>query len=80
MVVYMGLFDFILLGYLNVIECGSWMFVKFVVGIGMNIEKNFLFSLDEWFELVLVVILCFVNVEVVIFEGLVVDFVNVKCF
>ena len=44
--VYTGSFDPITLGHLNVIERAASLVDKLVVGIGINIEKQALFSPD----------------------------------
>ncbi|HMO13188.1 MAG TPA: pantetheine-phosphate adenylyltransferase [Pirellulaceae bacterium] len=76
--VYTGSFDPITLGHLNVIERGSRLVERLIVGIGHNIEKKPLFSIDERIELVTRVTGHLNNIEVRFFEGLAVDFVR-KC-
>lgn len=74
--VYTGSFDPISLGHLNVIQRGSRMFARLIVGIGTNIEKSPLFTLEERVALVKQVTSDIPNVEVAPFEGLAVDFVT----
>ena len=74
--VYTGSFDPITLGHLNVIERGSRLFDRLVVGIGVNIEKVGLFEPQERLELACQVTRHLDNVEVKTFEGLAVDFVQ----
>ncbi len=74
--VYTGSFDPITLGHLNVIERGSRLVEKLIVGIGDNIEKSPLFDLNERIDLVRRVTHKLGNVEVVSFSGLAVDFVR----
>ncbi len=50
--VYTGSFDPITLGHLNVIERASRLVDRLIVGIGVNIEKQSMFSPDERVELV----------------------------
>ena len=49
--VYPGSFDPVTLGHLNVIERASRLFDRLIVGVGVNIEKNPLFSPEERMEL-----------------------------
>ncbi len=74
--VYTGSFDPITLGHLNVIERGSRLVEKLIVGIGENIEKRHLFATQERLELVTRVTRHLGNVEVRTFEGLAVNFVK----
>ncbi len=74
--VYTGSFDPITLGHLNVIERGSRLVDRLVVGVGVNIEKPSLFSPDERVELVQRVTEHIANVEVREFSGLAVTFVR----
>ena len=74
--VYTGSFDPITLGHLNVIERGSRLFDRLVVGIGVNIEKVGLFQPQERLELARQVTGHLDNVEVMTFEGLAVNFVQ----
>lgn len=74
--VYTGSFDPITLGHLNVIERGSRLVERLIVGIGENIEKRPLFAPQERWELVCRVTKNLPNVEVRVFRGLAVDFVK----
>lgn len=74
--VYTGSFDPITLGHLNVIQRGSRLFDRLVVGIGVNIEKVGLFEPQERLELARQVTVHLDNVEVMTFEGLAVNFVR----
>jgi pantetheine-phosphate adenylyltransferase len=74
--VYTGSFDPITLGHLNVIERSSRLVDKLIVGIGVNIEKQSLFSPDERVELVRRSVAHLDNVEVQSFSGLSVSFVR----
>lgn len=74
--VYTGSFDPITLGHVNVIERSSRFFDRLVVGIGINVEKTSLFTLDERVELVRQTTRAFPNVEVRTFSGLAVEFVR----
>jgi pantetheine-phosphate adenylyltransferase len=74
--VYTGSFDPITLGHLNVIERSSRLVDKLIVGIGINIEKQSLFSPEERVELVQASTEHLDNVEVKQFAGLAVNFVR----
>jgi pantetheine-phosphate adenylyltransferase len=74
--VYTGSFDPITLGHLNVIERGSRLVEQLIVGIGLNIEKQSLFTPEERLELVQKSIANLANVQVRSFSGLAVNFVR----
>ena len=74
--VYTGSFDPVTLGHLNVIERGSRLVDRLIIGIGINSEKQGLFQSAERLELVQRVVQHLDNVEVKTFEGLAVDFVR----
>ena len=50
--VYTGSFDPITLGHLNVIQRSSRLVDELIVGVGLNIDKQSLFSGDERAELI----------------------------
>ena len=62
--VYTGSFDPITLGHLNVIERGSRLVDRLIIGIGINSEKQGLFQPAERLELVQRVVQHLGNVEV----------------
>ena len=74
--VYTGSFDPITLGHLNIIERASSLVDKLIVGIGINVGKDPMFSPEERLDLVQRVTRRFDNVEVRKFSGLAVDFVR----
>jgi pantetheine-phosphate adenylyltransferase len=74
--VYTGSFDPITLGHFNVIQRGSRLMDRLIVGIGINLGKQPLFSTEERVELVRRVTAPLKNVEVQAFSGLAVDFVR----
>ncbi len=74
--VYSGSFDPITLGHLDVIDRGSRLVDKLIVGIGRNVAKNPLFTLEERIDLVRRTTARFGNVEVRSFSGLAVRFVR----
>ena len=74
--VYTGSFDPITLGHINVIQRCSRLVDRLVIGIGVNIDKESLFSPEERVDLVREVTADLDNVEVKSFTGLAVDFVR----
>jgi pantetheine-phosphate adenylyltransferase len=72
--VYTGSFDPITLGHLNVIERSSRLVDRLIVGIGVNIEKQSMFTPEERVDLVRKSTQHFGNVEVRAFSGLAVTF------
>lgn len=74
--VYTGTFDPVHLGHLDVIQRGSRLFDRLIVGVGINPEKQTYFSLNERVSLLQVVTAEFGNVEVRPFPGLAVQFVR----
>ena len=74
--VYTGSFDPITLGHLNVIERSSRLVDELIVGVGINVEKEALFSADERVSLIRRVTDPLGNVVVRQFSGLAVRFVR----
>lgn len=74
--VYTGSFDPITLGHINVIERASRLVDKLIVGIGINIEKQPLFTSEERMALVRRAVKHLPNIEVKEFTGLAVHFVK----
>jgi len=74
--VYTGVFDPIHLGHLDVIQRGSRVFDRLIVGVGNNPDKSPFFNVEERVELVRQVVAPFANVEVMPFTGLAVRFVR----
>lgn len=70
---YPGSFDPITNGHLDIIARGAKVFDKLVVGVLVNVEKTGLFSVEERVELIKKVTQNFENVEVVSFNGLLID-------
>ena len=73
---YTGSFDPITLGHLDVIRRGARLVDKLIVGIGINVDKNPLFSPEERVDMIRTVTADCGNIEVRTFTGLAVDFVQ----
>ena len=74
--VYTGTFDPVHLGHLDIIQRGSHLFEELIVGVGVNPDKQTLFTPEERVELTREVSSKWKNVKVVAFEGLAVKFVR----
>jgi pantetheine-phosphate adenylyltransferase len=74
--VYPGSFDPITLGHLNVIERASLLFDRLIVGVGINIEKQGMFTARERVDLIRTATSDLPNIEIRTFQGLAVDFVR----
>ena len=62
--IFPGSFDPITLGHLDIIDRVSKIFDKFVVSIVLNVDKKFLFSVEERMEQMRRVVSAYPNVEV----------------
>ena len=71
--IYPGSFDPITNGHLDIITRGAKVFDKLIVGVLVNIDKVGLFSIKERVELIKRVTQHLPNVEIVRFNGLLVD-------
>lgn len=74
--VYTGSFDPVTLGHLNVIERAAALVDRLVVGIGINVEKQSLFTLEERMAMLRRATAHLTNVDVQSFQGLAVHFVR----
>jgi pantetheine-phosphate adenylyltransferase len=74
--VYVGSFDPLTLGHVDIIRRGSIIFDRLTVGIGINPDKNPLFTPEERLSLTRSVLSSLKNVEVRCFEGLTVEFIR----
>jgi pantetheine-phosphate adenylyltransferase len=72
--IYPGSFDPVTNGHLDLIERGAKIFDVLVVAVLRNLEKNPLFSVPERVEMLREVTRRWQNVEVDIFDGLLVDY------
>ncbi|SCJ48907.1 Phosphopantetheine adenylyltransferase [uncultured Clostridium sp.] len=71
--IYPGSFDPITNGHLDIITRGSNIFDRLIVGVLVNIDKKGLFTIEERVELIKKVTKHLPNVEVICFNGLLVD-------
>ena len=74
--VYTGTFDPVHYGHLDIIQRGSRLFEKLIVGVGVNPDKKTLFTPEERVRLTREVSRAWPNVEVKAFDGLAVSFVR----
>ena len=74
--VYPGSFDPITLGHLNVMERASKLFDRLIVGVGVNVEKQTMFSPEERLILIREATGHLENVEIRTFTRLAVTFVK----
>ena len=69
-----GSFDPFTIGHLDIVERGIKIFDEVVIGVGINSEKNYMFSLDQRLSFIKA---CFVNeprIRVETYKGLTIDF------
>jgi pantetheine-phosphate adenylyltransferase len=74
--VYPGVFDPVHLGHLDMIQRGSRLFDRLIVGVGINPDKAPFFSVEERVDLLRQVVAPYTNVQVQPFTGLAVQFVR----
>lgn len=74
--IYPGSFDPITNGHVDVINRATAIFDKVIVGINENINKRGLFSVEERVELVRKVVPNDSHLEVEVFSGLLIDYVQ----
>ena len=72
--VYPGSFDPITLGHLDIIKRTAAVFDKVIIGVLINKAKKPLFSIEERVELIKEVTKNIPNVEIVSFNGLLIEF------
>lgn len=73
-VIYPGSFDPVTLGHIGIIKRASRMFDKVIVGVLVNSSKQPSFTIDERIGFLKEALCDIENVEVVGFEGLLVDY------
>ncbi len=72
--IYPGSFDPVTNGHLDLIERGTKIFERLIVGVLRNTEKQPLFEVSERIEMLREVTRAFPSVEVDVFDGLLVDY------
>ncbi len=76
--IYPGSFDPVTNGHLDLIERGTKIFDRLVVAVLRNLEKEPLFGLSERVEMLREVTRAWPNVEVDVFDGLLVAYARKK--
>jgi pantetheine-phosphate adenylyltransferase len=71
---YPGSFDPVTNGHLDLIERGAQIFDQLIVAIARNLEKDPLFAVKERVEMLEAVTFELKNVEVAVFDGLLMNF------
>jgi pantetheine-phosphate adenylyltransferase len=76
--IYPGSFDPLTNGHVDIIQRGSRLFDRIIVGILLNVEKSPLFTVAERVEIAKEVFRPYPNVEVDTFDGLLVEYARHK--
>jgi pantetheine-phosphate adenylyltransferase len=76
--IYPGTFDPVTNGHLDLIARGAAIFDKPIVAISQNLEKDPLFGVKERVEMLEAVTFEWKNVEVEVFDGLLMDYAREK--
>ena len=74
--VYPGSFDPVTLGHLDVMQRVSRLFDRLIVGVGVNLEKQAMFTAEERVEMIRGATGGLKNLEIRTFSGLAVQFVR----
>lgn len=76
--IYPGSFDPLTSGHVDIIQRGSRLFHRIVVGVLVNLDKSPLFTVAERVEIARDVFADYTNVEVDTFDGLLVEYARRK--
>jgi len=76
--IYPGSFDPVTNGHLDLIERGANIFDRLIVAIAQNLEKDPLFAIKERVDMLEAVTYNWKNVEVDVFDGLLMDYAREK--
>jgi pantetheine-phosphate adenylyltransferase len=76
--IYPGSFDPVTNGHLDLIARGAMIFDRLIVAIAQNMEKDPLFNVKERVEMLETVAYDWKNVEVDVFDGLLMDYARAK--
>lgn len=71
---YPGSFDPVTYGHINIIQRGVKVFDRLIVGVALNVRKQLLFDPDERATMIREALGPSENIEVVTFDGLLVDY------
>ena len=74
--VYPGSFDPLTKGHVDIIERGAKLADRLIVGILMNATKQPMFTLEERIQIIQAGISHLSNVDIIPFDGLLVDFLK----
>lgn len=72
--IFPGSFDPITLGHSDIIERGICLFDELIIGIGINADKNYMFSLEERVTFISEAFKDEPKIKVMTYEGLTIDF------
>ena len=76
--IYPGSFDPVTNGHLDLIERGAMIFDKLIVAVAQNLDKDPLFPVKERVDMLEAVTYTWKNVEVDVFDGLLMDYAREK--
>ena len=76
--IYPGSFDPITNGHLDIIKRGAEIFDKIIVAVLINVDKRGLFNIEERVELIKKATYDIKNIEIMSFEGLLIDLLKEK--
>lgn len=76
--IYPGSFDPVTNGHLDLVQRAAVIFDRLIVSVARNLDKDPLFALKERVEMLEAVTFDWKNVEVDIFEGLLMDYARAK--
>jgi len=72
--IFPGTFDPFTLGHLDILNRSKLIFDEVIIGIGENIDKKAMFSLEERIDFIKSVIINSENIKVQSYKGLTIDF------
>lgn len=72
--IFPGSFDPLTLGHYDIIQRGITLFDELIIAIGINAEKQYMFSLDERMQFIKEAFIQEPSIKVMTYEGLTVDF------
>lgn len=76
--IYPGSFDPITNGHLDIIKRGAEIFDKIIVAVLINVDKKGLFNIEERVELIKKSTYDIKNIEIISFQGLLIDLLKEK--